>query len=297
MTTEAAPLFNNVAIIGVGLIGGSLAGALKQHRLCTHIVGIERDAAVLDQAHALGLIDSHSIDLAAASGCDLVVLCLPVAQTQACLTALRPYLSADCIVTDVGSTKQDVVAAAKAALGETHTDLIANFVPAHPIAGKAQHGPAAAQSDLFVGKRVVLTPVAETDHRCVLKIQTLWQSIGASVSSMAPLQHDAIFSAVSHLPHLLAYALVAQIANSDDADAKLGFAGAGFRDFTRIAASSPEMWRDIFMANQAALLKDLRTYQAMLGYLETQLVCDNAAGIETVIRKAAGVRQAWSEHG
>jgi prephenate dehydrogenase len=295
MTSAFPPgiLFQKVAIVGVGLIGGSLASAMKLHGLCAHVVGIGRQASTLDEALTLGLVDSISTDIASIAGCDLVVLCVPVAQTQTLLKAMLPHLSANTIITDVGSTKQDVVAAAKAVLGEQHTDLIAQFVPAHPIAGKAQHGPAAAQADLYQGKRVVITPVAETHHQHVLKIECLWQAVGAQVSLMSPVQHDAIFSAVSHLPHLLAYALVAQIANSDDASTKLGFAGAGFRDFTRIAASSPEMWRDIFIANQTALLKDLRAYQAMLGYLETQLVCKNAHGIEQLIGKAASVRQAW----
>jgi prephenate dehydrogenase len=286
-------LFQKVAIVGVGLIGGSLASAMKLHGLCAHIMGIGRQVSTLDEALSLGLVDSVSTDIASIADCDLVVLCVPVAQTQTLLKAMLPHLGANTLITDVGSTKQDVVAAAKAVLGEQHTDLIAQFVPAHPIAGKAQHGPAAAQADLYQGKRVVITPVAETHHQYVLKIECLWQAVGAHVSLMSPVQHDAIFSAVSHLPHLLAYALVAQIANSDDAGTKLGFAGAGFRDFTRIAASSPEMWRDIFIANQTALLKDLRAYQAMLGYLETQLVCKNAHGIEQLIGKAASVRQAW----
>jgi prephenate dehydrogenase len=292
---QTKPLFQKTAIIGVGLIGGSLAAAMKAQQLCPQIVGIGRAQATLDQALGLGLIDSASTDMAAIAGCDLVVLCAPVAQTQAVLTAMRPFLGANTIVTDAGSTKQDVVAAAKAVFGEEHTGLIANFIPAHPIAGKAQHGPAAAQADLYVGKRVVITPLAENEPAQVARVQALWQAVGAVVTQMAPLRHDTIFAAVSHLPHLLAYALVAQIANSEDSEAKLGYAGAGFRDFTRIAASSPEMWRDIFAANKTALLKDLRTYQALLGHIETQLVTDNFVGLEALIAKAASVRQDWGK--
>ena len=287
--------FQKVAIVGVGLIGGSLAAALKVHRLAGHLVGIGRKQATLDEALSLGLIDSASTDAAAVAGCDLIVLCAPVAQTQALLVAMKPYLGANTVITDAGSTKQDVVAAAKAALGGEYTDLIANFVPAHPIAGKAQHGPAAADATLYQGRRVVITPLAENKPECVASVQALWQAVGAQVSFMSPVQHDAVFSAVSHLPHLLAYALVAHIANAEDAAAKLGYAGAGFRDFTRIAASSPEMWRDIFAANKTALLKDLRDYQRMLGQLDDLLVTDNHAALEKMISKAAAVRQDWGK--
>jgi prephenate dehydrogenase len=288
-------LFQKVAIVGVGLIGGSLAAAMKAQQLCTQIVGIGRSQATLDEALALGLIDSASTDLAFVSGCDLVVLCAPVAQTQAVLAALKPHLGANTIITDAGSTKQDVVLAAKTVFGEDHMGLIANFIPAHPIAGKEQHGPAAAQADLYVGKRVVITPLAENETEHVAAVQALWQAVGAVVTQMSPLRHDTIFAAVSHLPHLLAYALVAQIANSEDGDVKLGYAGGGFRDFTRIAASSPEMWRDIFAANKTAVLKDLRAYQAMLGHIETLLVTDNHSSLEKLITKAATVRQDWGK--
>ena len=285
--------FKKVAIVGVGLIGGSLAAAMKAQQLCTHIVGIGRSQTALDEALTLGLIDSASTDVAAVVGCDLVVLCAPVSQTQAVLAALKPHLGTNTIITDAGSTKQDVVAAAKTVFGEDHMGLIANFIPAHPIAGKEQHGPAAAEASLYIGKRVVITPLAENKTEHVAAVHALWQALGAVVTHMSPLRHDTIFAAVSHLPHLLAYALVAQIANSEDGDVKLGYAGGGFRDFTRIAASSPEMWRDIFAANKSAVLKDLRAYQAMLGHIETLLVTDNHSGLEKLISKAATVRQDW----
>jgi prephenate dehydrogenase len=288
-------LFQKTAIVGVGLIGGSLAAAMKARQLCPHIVGIGRSQATLDEALALGLIDSASTDLAAVAGCDLVVLCAPVAQTQAVLTAIKPHLGTNTIITDAGSTKQDVVLAAKTVFGEDHTGLIANFIPAHPIAGKAQHGPAAAEASLYEGKRVVITPLAENKTEHVAAVQALWQAVGAVVTQMSPLRHDTIFAAVSHLPHLLAYALVAQIANSEDGEVKLGYAGGGFRDFTRIAASSPEMWRDIFAANKTAVLKDLRAYQAMLGHIETLLVTHNHSALEKLISKAATVRQDWGK--
>jgi prephenate dehydrogenase len=292
---QTIPLFQKTAIIGVGLIGGSLAAAMKLQQLCLHIVGVGRSQATLDEALALGLVDSASIDMSAITGCDLVVLCAPVAQTQALLTAMKPFLNSNTIVTDAGSTKQDVVAAAKAVFGDSHEGAMANFVPAHPIAGKEKHGPSAADAALYQGKRVVLTPIAETHPDAVDRVQALWQAVGAAVTRMSPLRHDTVFASVSHLPHLLAYALVAQIANSEDAETKLDYAGGGFRDFTRIAASSPEMWRDIFAANKAALLKDLRGYQTMLGHIETLLITENYAGLEKLISKAASVRQDWGK--
>jgi prephenate dehydrogenase len=288
-------MFQKTAIVGVGLIGGSLAAAMKLQQLCPHIVGVGRSQSTLDEALALGLVDSVSVDMSAMTGCDLVVLCAPVAQTQALLQAMQPYLNAHTIVTDAGSTKQDVVAAAKAVFGDSHEGLLANFVPAHPIAGKEKHGPSAADAALYQGKRVVLTPIAETHPDAVNRVQALWQAVGATVTRMSPLRHDTVFASVSHLPHLLAYALVAQIANTEDADTKLDYAGGGFRDFTRIAASSPEMWRDIFAANKTAILKDLRGYQAMLGHIETLLITDNFAGLEKLIGKAATVRQDWGK--
>jgi prephenate dehydrogenase len=288
-------MFQKTAIVGVGLIGGSLAAAMKLQQLCPHIVGVGRSQSTLDEALALGLVDSVSVDMSAMTDCDLVVLCAPVAQTQALLQAMQPYLNAHTIVTDAGSTKQDVVAAAKAVFGDSHEGLLANFVPAHPIAGKEKHGPSAADAALYQGKRVVLTPIAETHPDAVNRVQALWQAVGATVTRMSPLRHDTVFASVSHLPHLLAYALVAQIANSEDADTKLDYAGGGFRDFTRIAASSPEMWRDIFAANKTAIIKDLHGYQAMLGHIETLLITDNFAGLEKLIGKAATVRQDWGK--
>ncbi len=287
--------FKKTAIVGVGLIGGSLAAAMKAQHLCPHIVGIGRTQAMLDEALALGLVDSVSRDMEAVAGCDLVVLCMPVSYTQGVLQAIKPYLGADTIITDAGSTKQDVVAAAKAVFGDSHEGAMAQFVPAHPIAGKEKHGPSAADAALYAGKRVVLTPIAETHPDAANRVHALWEAVGAKVSRMSPLRHDTVFASVSHLPHLLAYALVAQIANSEDANTKLDYAGAGFRDFTRIAASSPEMWRDIFTANKTALLKDLRGYQAMLGHLETLLITDNFSSLEKLIGKAASVRQDWGK--
>ncbi|MFM2398834.1 MAG: hypothetical protein RL341_991 [Pseudomonadota bacterium] len=284
-------LFERVAIIGVGLIGGSLAAAIKQHRLANAVIGIGRHAQTIAQAKSLGLVDVASIDLADCAAADLVVLCVPVAQTQATLQALLPHLSAKALVTDAGSTKQDVVAAARAALGER----IGQFVPGHPIAGKEVNGPDAADASLYLGKRVVLTPLAENAQADVARIEALWHAVGARVSRMSAQQHDTVFGAVSHLPHLLAYALVAQIAAAADSETKLSYAGGGFRDFTRIAASSPEMWRDIFLANKTAVLAELAAYQDVLGQARAMLESDDGAMIERWLSGSAIVRQNWKQ--
>ena len=293
MQAHSPFLFNKTAIIGVGLIGGSLAAAMKQHALCPHIVGLGRHAATVQAALDLGLIDEAATAYSTLRSCDLIVLCVPVSQTAATLRAVLPFIDANTLITDVGSTKQDVIAAARSVLGDESSTPIAQFIPAHPIAGKAQHGPAAAEAGLFIGKRVVLTPLPENRFESVDKITALWTAVGAHTSQMSAIQHDAVFASVSHLPHLLAYALVAQIANSEDAATKLGYAGAGFRDFTRIAASSPEMWRDIFTANKTAVLKDLRTYQAMLGQLELCLVTGDTHTLEKILDRAATTRSDW----
>jgi prephenate dehydrogenase len=284
-------LFERIAIVGVGLIGGSLAAAIKSHKLAAHVVGIGRHADTIAQAKQLGLIDTAATDLADCAGADLVVLCVPVAQTQATLQALLPYLANSSLVTDAGSTKQDVVSAARAALGAR----LRQFVPGHPIAGKEVNGPAAAEAGLFQGKRVVITPLAENSPADVQRVEALWQAVGARVSCMTPQQHDAVFGAVSHLPHLLAYALVAQIAACADSDTKLSYAGGGFRDFTRIAASSPEMWRDIFLANKDAVLNELDAYEQVLKTARAMLQSHDAAQIEQWLMQSAVVRQNWKQ--
>jgi prephenate dehydrogenase len=282
-------LFERVAIIGVGLIGGSLAAALKQRHLAGKVIGIGRHAETVEQARALGLIDTAATDIAVCAQADLVVLAVPVAQTHTMLAQLLPHLRTDALVTDAGSTKQDVVAAARAVLGER----INQFVPGHPIAGKEVNGPAAAEAELYVNKRVVLTPLPENTPQSVQRIEALWQAVGARVSRMSPAQHDAVFGAVSHLPHLLAYALVAQIAACADAQTKLSYAGGGFRDFTRIAASSPEMWRDVFLANKDAVLAELDAYEATLKTARAMLQSHDAAQIEQWLTQSAIVRQNW----
>ncbi|MGY2490278.1 prephenate dehydrogenase [Cupriavidus sp. CP313] len=281
--------FSRVVIVGVGLIGGSLALALKRAGVVGTVVGVGRSPASLQKALDLGVIDEAATLADAARGASVIMLCAPVAQNFALLHALEPHLQPGTIVTDAGSTKSDVIMAAKTALG----DKVAQFVPAHPIAGRELNGVEAALPDLYVGKKTVLCPLQENSRADVAAVRAMWESAGAECHVMSAVQHDAVFAAVSHLPHVLSYALVAQVANAEDAALKLGFAGGGFRDFTRIAASSPEMWRDICVANRDALLRELNTYQSVLAHLKAQIEKGDGDALERIFARASKTRLAW----
>ncbi|MGX6567941.1 prephenate dehydrogenase [Cupriavidus necator] len=281
--------FSRVVIVGVGLIGGSLALALKRAGVVGTVVGVGRSPASLQKALDLGVIDEAATLADAARGASVIVLCAPVAQNFALLHALEPHLQPGTIVTDAGSTKSDVIMAAKTALG----DKVAQFVPAHPIAGRELNGVEAALPDLYLGKKTVLCPLQENSRADVAAVRAMWESAGAECHVMSAVQHDAVFAAVSHLPHVLSYALVAQVANAEDAALKLGFAGGGFRDFTRIAASSPEMWRDICVANRDALLRELNTYQSVLAHLKAQIEKGDGDALERIFARASKTRLAW----
>jgi prephenate dehydrogenase len=278
--------FERVAVIGVGLIGGSFALALKAAKLCDHVVGVGRGAANLKVALERGIVDSAAQD---AGDADLVLVAAPVAQYPRILAALAPRLGRDAIVTDAGSTKRDVVAAARAALGAK----IAQFVPAHPIAGAEMSGAAAAQADLFRGKRVVLTPLRENAAERVRAVEAAWEACGARVSRMSAEEHDAVFAAVSHLPHLLAYALVHELAGRENSAQLFGYAAGGFRDFTRIASSHPEMWRDICVANREPLLAELDRFAAKLRMLRPLLESGDGAALEKLFAEARAARGRW----
>ncbi|WP_080745262.1 prephenate dehydrogenase [Cupriavidus necator] len=281
--------FSRVVIVGVGLIGGSLALALKRAGVAGTVVGVGRSPASLQKALDLGVIDEAATLEDAARGASVIVLCAPVAQNFALLHALEPHLQPGTIVTDAGSTKSDVIMAAKTALG----DKVAQFVPAHPIAGRELNGVEAALADLYVGKKTVLCPLQENARADVAAVRAMWESAGAQCHVMSAVQHDAVFAAVSHLPHVLSYALVAQVANAEDAALKLDFAGGGFRDFTRIAASSPEMWRDICVANREALLRELNTYQSVLAHLKEKIEKGDGDALERIFTRASKTRLAW----
>ena len=283
-------MLKKVAIFGVGLIGGSFALALKRAGVVDQITGFGRTAEVLVRAQALGIIDtiSASVDDAVRDA-DLVLIAAPVAQTGAILRSIQPYLQAATVVTDAGSTKADVVAAARAALGEK----IGQFIPGHPIAGREQNGPEAAIADLYVGKKVVLTALPENSTADIERVASAWQACGALIHRLSAADHDRVFAAVSHLPHLLSYALVDDIARKPHAELLFQYAASGFRDFTRIAGSSPEMWRDISLANQPALLGELDSYLEQLHRLRGMLAARDGAGLETIYTNAQQARHNW----
>ena len=285
-------MLGKVVIVGTGLIGGSFALALKQAGAARQVVGMERSPEALERALALGIVDRVTTSAREAmEGADLVLLAAPVAQTGPILAALLPYLEPGTVITDAGSTKGDVVAAARTVLGAR----IGQFVPAHPIAGRESNGPDAALAELYRGKKAVLTPLPENAHGDVGLVAAAWRLCGAIVHTLAPDEHDRVFAAVSHLPHLLAYALVDDIAKKPHAGLLFQYAASGFRDFTRIAGSSPEMWRDISLANRDALLGELDAYLAQLNALRTQLALGDGPGLEAVYANAQRARRAWSE--
>ncbi len=280
--------FNRIVVFGVGLIGGSFALALKRAGAVREIIGVGRRRETLERAQVLGIIDSIG-SAESVAGADLVLLAAPVAQTEALLRDIAQHLQPGTVVTDAGSTKSDVVQAARAALG----GKINQFVPGHPIAGREQNGPEAALPELYQGKKVVLTALPENADACVAKVAVAWEQCGAIIHRLTAEEHDAVFAAVSHLPHLLAYALVDDIAARSNAARLFQYAASGFRDFTRIAGSSPEMWRDISLANRQALLAELDAYTAQLTQLRTLLDASDGAGLEKTYSRAQGARQAW----
>ena len=277
-----------VAVIGVGLIGGSFALALKQAQACARVVGVGRSPANLKQALERGVIDAIETDAgAAARGAQLVLIAAPVAQFPPILKSLARDLAPGTVITDAGSTKRDVVAAAREALGAKS----AQFVPAHPIAGAEKSGAGAAYAELFRNRRVILTPLEENSRAAVSTVEQAWVACGARVFRMDPAEHDAVLATVSHLPHVLAYALVHEVAQRGNAQQLFSYAAGGFRDFTRIASSQPEMWRDICLANRDRLKHELQTYAGKLG--EMMRLLDDPAGLEKLFAEARAARQRW----
>jgi len=278
-----------VALVGVGLIGGSFALALRRAGAVTTIVGVDRDAQALERAAGLGVIDTAAESVSeAARGADLVVVAVPVRAIGGVLHDVALALDPSAVVTDVGSTKADVTRIAR----EELRGLFPRFVPGHPIAGREASGVEAATADLFKGARVVLTPVDETAPEAVDLVRNCWESAGGRVALLAAGDHDRIFAAVSHLPHLLSFALVSELTGRANAAELLGFAGGGFRDFTRIAASSPEMWRDIALQNRDALLDELDRYGARLAVFRELVDKGDGPGLQRLMAEACAARQA-----
>ena len=286
------PQFKKVIIFGAGLIGGSFALALRKANAVGEVVGFGRSESTLQQARQLGIIDRIGQDAAdEAADADLILLATPVGQMAEIMARIAPHLGALTLITDGGSTKSDVVRAVYAQLGSK----AAQFVPAHPIAGAELSGAAAARADLYVGKKVVLTPLPENTPEAVARVQAAWQACGANIHRLTYAEHDAVFAAVSHLPHLLSFALVHDLAQRDNRELLLSFAASGFRDFTRIAASSPEMWRDICLANREALLDELGLYMKELESLHEALAEADADALEQTFRTARELRADWTE--
>jgi len=281
-------IVDTLAIVGTGLIGGSFSLALKQAGAVRTVLGVGRNSARLTVARELGLID-RAVDWGEAGQADCILLAMPVGETAAVLRNLAPHLKAGAIVTDAGSTKVNVVAAARSVLGNRFAD----FVPGHPIAGSEQSGPAAARAGLYQGRKVVLTPQADTRAGALATVTALWQAAGAQVETLDAALHDRVFAAVSHLPHLAAFALVDELAQRADGDTFFRFAASGFRDFTRIAGSSPEMWRDIALANREAVLSELDAYLAALQALRSMVSADDADALLAIFSRARAAREHW----
>ena len=285
---------NTLAIIGVGLIGGSLSLALKKHNAVGRVVGVGRSQANLDQALRLGVIDVVAT-LEEAAKADVIFVATPVAQMPQIFASLAPHLGSDSIITDGGSTKQDVSAAARLAFGEKFPQ----FVPAHPIAGTEKTGAPAAFATLFDNRKTVICAEAETAPGAVERVVQMWQTAGAEIHRMSAAEHDDVFAAVSHLPHLLAFALVDMLAGMPRSADYFNYAASGFRDFTRIAAGSPEMWRDISVANRVALREQLSAYRAHLDDFDRWLAApgiEPMRAIEASYTRASIARNAWQRH-
>jgi len=289
---SSSPEFGKVVIFGAGLIGGSFALGLKAAGQVEEVVGFGRSLSTLTQALDLGVIDRVGANAGQEmADADLVLIATPVGQMPEIMTRIASYLGPQTLVTDGGSTKSDVVAAARACFG----DKLGQFVPAHPIAGAENSGAAAARADLYREKKVVLTPLPENSVLNVARVRSAWEWCGAEVHELQPNEHDRIFAAVSHLPHLLSYALVHDLAVRENSDQFFCFAASGFRDFTRIAASHPEMWRDICLANREALLEELDRYRAELDELRAALQQGDGALLEKTFNVARTARRAWAE--
>lgn len=283
-------MFEQLGLIGCGLMGGSFALALKKARLVKRVVGYSKSPSTTERARQMGVIDVEAPSaLLAVSGADIVLLAVPVSATEATFKAIRHLVGPNTLVMDVGSTKRDVVDAARRVL----RDNLGAFVPCHPITGKEVSGVEHADADLYTGKQVIITPIERTFTIQLQKAVDVWTAIGCHVTKMSPQSHDAAYAAVSHLPHLIAFALINGITGQDHGKEYMSLAGPGFRDFSRIAASDPHMWRDILIANREELLAQSHIFQQNLRALEQLIATSNADGLEAMIEKASETRANW----
>jgi prephenate dehydrogenase len=283
-------MFNQLGVIGCGLMGGSFALALKRAGLVKQVVGYSKSPSTTDRAKKLGVIDiAAESALLAVSGSDLVLLAVPVAATEATLKAVRHLVEPGVLFMDVGSTKRDVVDAARRVL----KDKVGCFVPAHPIAGKELGGIEHADAQLYAGRQVILTPLVQTEPLLLQKATDVWAAIGCQVLKMSAENHDAAFAAVSHLPHLLAFAYFSSVVKQPAGRDFLSLAGPGFRDFTRIAAGDPVMWRDVLISNREEILKQSQRFRHTLDALEHVMKLGNHEALEDLIRSASDMRAGW----
>lgn len=284
-------MFEQLGLIGCGLMGGSFALALRKAGLVKRVVGYSKSPSTTERARLMGVIDIEAPSaLMAVSGADIVLIAVPVAATEATFKAIKHLVTSDMLVMDVGSTKRDVIDAARRALREH----VGSFVPAHPITGKEVSGVENADPDLYTGRQVIITPVDRTLPAQLQKAVDVWSALGCRVLKMTPEQHDAAFASVSHLPHMIAFALMNAISGQPQGKDYLSLAGPGFRDFTRIAASDPKVWRDVLLSNRAELLAQSKLFQESLKALERQIESGNAEGLESLIDIASRTRSSWT---
>ena len=281
----------NLYIFGVGLIGGSIALKVRELFSFDKIVGIGR----VGGNSLEGLVDSGILDSSSTkvdqniNQADLIIIATPVSQTKDILQEIKPHLNKNTIVTDVGSTKHDIMNDAKIIL----EDKFSQFIGSHPIAGSEKHGPSAAKKDLFDKKNIILTPSIENETENIEALKIFWESLGGIVSQMKADEHDQIFSTISHLPHLLAFSLVNLINNKTNKDTLLNFAASGFRDFSRIAASSPDVWRDISIQNQKSIIKDLKLFQKEIAKITNFIETKDKKALEEYLKLASKTRKNW----
>ena len=286
--------FKKLALIGCGLIGGSFALALKRAQAIERVSGFSASLSSREKALSLHVIDESANSIQeAVQGADLVLVAVPVNAIEACLSNIRESLSDEALVMDVGSTKHQITLAAQRALKER----LHCFVPAHPIAGKERHGVAHAEATLFDHHKTILTPTPHSDAHLVALAKQVWQTIGSTVSIMSPEEHDQALAAISHLPHLIAFAAVNAIAQQDQRDLFLSLAGPGFRDFSRIAASAPSVWVDIFLSNPNEVLDQLSMFKKAIANFEQALMRKDPQIIENLIESASTVRKDWTPTG
>ena len=283
-------MFEQLGLIGCGLMGGSFALALKKVGLVKRVVGYSKSPTTTERARQWGVIDVEAPSaLLAVAGADIVLLAVPVSATEAALKSIKHLVTPQMLIMDVGSTKADVVLAARRAL----RDQIGSFVPAHPITGREVSGVEHSDAELYSGRQVILTPTERTLTAHLRRAEELWTALGCRVSSMSPEAHDAAFAAVSHLPHLLSFALMHSIIHQEQADQFLSLAGPGFRDFTRIAASDPKMWRDVLRANRDEIMAQSRQFQQALHALEKAMKDDSDQPLEDMLTLASSTRAHW----